>query len=93
MRVTAARQAVDRGSFPVPRGQVFVIVERCKGCLFCIEFCPLDILRESEETNAKGYHFPLVVAGKEGECANCQVCTLVCPEFAIFTELLPEPAL
>ena len=35
--------------------------------------------------NAKGYHFPVVAAGKENQCANCEVCTIVCPEFAIFT--------
>ena len=35
--------------------------------------------------NAKGYHFPVVAAGKENQCANCEFCTLVCPEFAIFT--------
>ena len=38
--------------------------------------------------NAKGYHYPVVVAGKELACVNCRFCKLVCPEFAIYTEEL-----
>jgi 2-oxoglutarate ferredoxin oxidoreductase subunit delta len=92
MRVSSPRQPVDRAAVIVPRGQVFVIPERCKGCRFCIEFCPRDVLTESTQTNAKGYRYPVVAAGREDECGNCQFCTIVCPEFAIYTELRPELA-
>jgi len=85
MRATLPRQPLDRERTTVPQGQVYTIRERCKGCLFCIEFCPRDVLVESTEMNAKGYHFPVVAAGKENQCANCEFCTIVCPEFAIFT--------
>ncbi len=85
MRTVLPRLALDRDARPVPRGQVYVIRERCKGCLFCIEFCPKDVLLESEEMNAKGYHFPVVAQDKVDECANCEFCTLICPEFAIYT--------
>ncbi len=37
----------------------------------------------SKEFNRKGYHPPLVV--KSGECVNCNLCEMICPEFAIFT--------
>jgi NAD-dependent dihydropyrimidine dehydrogenase PreA subunit len=70
----------------VPVGRVFVIPERCKGCSFCIEFCPEQVLAESEGMNAKGYHYPVVAPGKENACVNCAFCRLVCPEFAIYTE-------
>ena len=67
----------------VPRGTVYVIVEECKGCGLCIDFCPREVLVFSNGTNAKGHHYPVVV--KEGECANCQMCTLICSDFAIFS--------
>ena len=85
MRPVASRRPVDHTTFPVPRGQVFVIAERCKGCNFCIEFCPKDVLIEARETNAKGYHFPVVAAGKENECGHCRFCSYFFAEFAIFT--------
>ena len=37
----------------------------------------------SEEFNRKGYHPPKVV--KSGECVNCNLCEMICPDFAIFS--------
>jgi 2-oxoglutarate ferredoxin oxidoreductase subunit delta len=51
----------------------------------CIEFCPQDVLQESAQANSKGYHYPDIAAGKEEACVHCEFCTLVCPEFAIYT--------
>ncbi len=67
----------------VPRGEVIIIADRCKGCGFCVEYCPCEVLEMSEEFKCKGYHPPLVV--KSGECVNCNLCEMICPEFAIFT--------
>jgi len=86
MTVIRQRQPLDLATVCVPVGQVFVIPERCKGCRFCIEFCPELVLAESEGMNSKGYHYPVVAAGKEQACVNCAFCKLVCPEFAIYTE-------
>ena len=80
-----ARTPLDLQIATVPSGLVYLIPERCKGCLMCIEFCPADVLQESEEINAKGYHYPEIAPGKEDACVHCEFCTLVCPEFAIFT--------
>ncbi len=66
-------------------GQVFVVRERCKGCSFCVEFCPLDVLELSDGFNRKGYHPPHVAPGKAHACVACGFCTLVCPEYAIFS--------
>lgn len=86
MVAVSARRPLDLDRQLIPFGQVYTIPERCKGCKFCIEFCPRDVLEESSAINAKGYHYPVVVAGKEDACVNCGFCRLVCPEFSIYTE-------
>ena len=59
-----------------------IIEDRCKGCGFCIDFCPRDVLEFSEEFNPKGYHPPRV---RDPEaCVGCGLCEMLCPEFAIF---------
>jgi 2-oxoglutarate ferredoxin oxidoreductase subunit delta len=80
-----ARTPLDLDRATVQRGQVFIIPERCKGCEICVRFCPRDVLQVSEESNAKGYHYPELVPGRETACVHCEFCSLVCPEFAIYT--------
>jgi len=65
------------------KGTVYIIKDRCKGCAFCIEYCPKKILKISKEFNVKGYHYPVVI--EEKGCVNCRVCEDICPEFAIFS--------
>ena len=43
-----------------PRGTVSVQTEVCKGCAYCIEFCPTKSLEFSKEFNRKGYHYPVL---------------------------------
>ena len=82
---SVVRQPMDLPLAQVPVGKVHVISERCKQCDFCITYCPTDVLAYSEETNAKGYHYPIVVEGKETACVHCRFCDLICPELAIYT--------
>ena len=84
MRVFA-RTPIDLATVTIPRGEVCIIPERCKGCNICIRFCPQDVLQESKLANAKGYHYPEITPGKEAACVHCEFCTMVCPEFAIYT--------
>lgn len=63
-------------------GKIIINKDRCKGCGFCVEYCPRDVLELSEEFNVKGYHPPYVK--NEDECCYCQLCETICPEFAIF---------
>ncbi|MFC1477133.1 indolepyruvate ferredoxin oxidoreductase subunit alpha [candidate division KSB1 bacterium] len=65
-----------------PKGDVFIEDELCKGCGFCIEFCPLHILAFSEKFNTKGYHPPKLI--DETRCSGCDICGLFCPDFAIY---------
>lgn len=72
-------------------GKIHLISDRCKGCNLCIEFCPQHVLEESKDFNTKGYHLPkLVEIPGEKECVGCGYCSLICPEFSIFTEILSE---
>jgi len=79
------RQPLDVGLVQIPRGEVHVIPERCKECGFCVGYCPEQVLTLSEETNAKGFHFPVIAQGQEDACVHCGFCNLICPELAIFT--------
>lgn len=69
------------------RGEVVVVTERCKGCAFCVEYCPRHVLALSTAFNRKGYHPPTV--SKPGECMNCNLCEMICPEFAIYSYASP----
>lgn len=82
------RRPLDLDKVTIPHGRVWIIEDRCKGCGFCVEYCPKDVLVLSERFNRKGYHPPEVV--KEGECVNCNLCEMICPDFAIFSTALPE---
>jgi 2-oxoglutarate ferredoxin oxidoreductase subunit delta len=61
--------------------QIHINKERCKGCGYCVEFCPRHVLKMSNELNPKGYTLP--VAEDENRCRACNYCELICPEFAI----------
>jgi len=84
------RQPLDQDQIRIPHGIIHIIEERCKGCGFCVEFCPRAVFVMSKQTNAKGYHPPEVVDGEA--CSDCGLCTLLCPDFAIYVESSEIPA-
>jgi len=61
--------------------QVYVDKERCKGCGYCAEFCPREVLKMGTELSPKGYL--LAVVNDETKCLACGYCEVICPEFAI----------
>lgn len=65
----------------MPKGRVSIVVERCKACGFCVEFCPSHVLALSSAFNSKGYHPPHVV--HPDKCSGCDLCGMYCPDFAI----------
>ncbi len=91
------RQPLDIEKWEKIRGKIHIIPGRCKGCGFCIEFCPQQVLQVSSSFNEKGYHPPEVKPDSQIDrtsrrkflttsgCINCGLCELLCPEFAIFS--------
>ncbi len=77
-----------QGAKKKPRGRVRIRPEWCKGCGFCVEFCPTHVLILSEGFNAKGYHPPEVAHPEK--CTACQLCAMYCPEFAIWSEKIAK---
>jgi 2-oxoglutarate ferredoxin oxidoreductase subunit delta len=69
----------------VSRGEVHIIKDLCKGCGFCVTYCPMGVLEVSEDFNVKGYHYAAI---KDQEsCINCGLCQSICPDFAIWSTL------
>lgn len=82
------RKPLDLDQVTIPHGEVLIIDDRCKGCGFCVEYCPKDVLVMSTRFNKKGYHPPEVV--QTGLCVNCNLCEMICPDFAIFSVAIPD---
>jgi 2-oxoglutarate ferredoxin oxidoreductase subunit delta len=78
------RVPFDAETIQGTKGAVHIIDDRCKGCGYCIEFCPRGILIFSQRFNKKGYHPPEV--RPPGDCVNCHYCEIICPEFAIYSD-------
>ena len=82
------RTPLDLDQVKVPHGDVYIVVDRCKGCGFCINYCPKHVLEFSKMFNRKGYHPPEIV--RPDDCVNCGLCGVICPEFAIWST--PDPS-
>ena len=76
------------GELKPKKGDIHINKNQCKGCAFCVEYCPHDVLEMSDEFNVKGYHPPYIK--DEDKCIYCQLCQTICPEFAIFVTLKDE---
>ena len=53
----------------------------CKGCYYCIEMCPKNVLGKSDVLSPKGYIIARVE--RPEDCVVCRICETVCPDFAI----------
>jgi len=81
------RVPLDVNETEITRGVIHIIEDRCKGCGYCIEFCPRQVLEFASKFNKKGYHPPQTKF--PDECVNCHYCEILCPEFAIFSTKAP----
>ncbi|MDH5401857.1 MAG: 4Fe-4S dicluster domain-containing protein [Candidatus Heimdallarchaeota archaeon] len=85
------RNPINLEDVKKPRGSLYIVVDRCKECAYCWEYCPDNVLEVSNQLNSKGYHYPMIKIDKEDNCVHCGMCTEICPEFALFT--LPKEVL
>lgn len=67
---------------PGAKGTVHLTEDRCKGCSYCVVFCPTNALAMGGRLNRKGYHLPELAHPEK--CNGCDMCGLYCPDFAIF---------
>jgi len=57
--------------------KINVDIERCKGCYYCVENCPVDAISASGRSNTKSYVFITV---DQEKCVACGNCYKVCPD-------------
>ena len=83
-------QAIGAGAKgDICRMAITILKDFCKGCGFCIAYCPKKVYELSEEMNKKGYRVPKPV--RIEECTECGLCDLYCPDFAIVLEKTKAP--
>jgi 2-oxoglutarate ferredoxin oxidoreductase subunit delta len=75
------RKPFDHEEKATPHGHVNIDRDRCKGCGYCVEYCPREVLKIGSELNRKGY--TLAEVADESKCLSCGFCEAICPEFAI----------
>lgn len=61
-------------------GHIEVDIEKCKGCVLCIDTCPTNVIAMSDGFNSKGYHYMELIGD---ECIGCANCAVVCPDGVI----------
>jgi len=66
------------------RYRVVINEAYCKGCGYCVEFCPSKVFDRKAELNAKGVNVP--VFARPDDCIGCGQCNLLCPDLAIKLE-------
>ncbi|HDQ14636.1 MAG TPA: ferredoxin family protein [Sediminispirochaeta sp.] len=65
----------------MPRGKPEIDTEKCKGCALCIQSCPKDILRMSDDFNKQGV--PYATCIDDDACIACKFCAIICPDMVI----------
>lgn len=61
--------------------RIVVKTDRCKGCGYCVLFCPKQVLAMSDDLNVRGVHYVRVT--NNDQCTGCASCCIVCPDVVI----------
>ncbi len=87
------RQPFDHAEKATKPPKLVINLDRCKGCGYCVEFCPRGTLELSKELGPKGYS--AVQVADQSKCLGCGLCEAMCPDFAItlVTENAPQKRL
>lgn len=75
------RKPFNQNEKAIAPTKIYIDKERCKGCRYCVEFCPRQVLSISSEIGPKGYNPAVVIDASR--CLGCGFCEAICPEFAI----------
>ncbi len=62
----------------------------CKGCYFCVRFCPMGVFVRSDVIGELGYDLAKVQFREK--CNGCKACLLFCPDLAVAVEEEKEGA-
>jgi 2-oxoglutarate ferredoxin oxidoreductase subunit beta len=69
--------------------EIVIDEQRCQGCGYCVEFCPLNCLEiPKEKISRKGDYQPVVI--KPEQCNACGACVWMCPHWAIEVKSLAK---
>lgn len=68
----------------MPKGQVQINTELCKGCSLCVQACPTGVLALGKPINKKGFH--AVTAAYPEKCTGCTLCAVMCPDLVLTVE-------
>jgi 2-oxoglutarate ferredoxin oxidoreductase subunit delta len=63
------------------RGRITIDASRCKGCEYCIIYCPKKCISLSKSINIRGVRYAEFTQPEK--CIACNICARVCPEVCI----------
>ena len=65
-------------------GKIEINQEGCKGCAYCVQACPRDlIVIDENRINNLGYNPAVFKDDNEAVCTGCTLCAEICPEVLI----------
>ena len=53
----------------------------CKGCLYCSDVCPKNVIGTTDAVNEKGFQYAVPLHPEN--CVGCAMCAIMCPDAAI----------
>ncbi len=65
-------------------GRITINHEGCKGCRYCVDTCPRDLISiNTEQINTLGYNPAQFINNPDKSCVGCTLCAEICPDVLI----------